>query len=602
MQFTALLKPVSLALVLGALLGPLGSPAHSAPAVQRETRTMASDPYPDAAKELGFKEWGDTTNNTQVTHVTARLDSERLRVTIVLPPTTPLTQAEPWLQTLSDAMGWQDVGLRANPQPEGLFLRADVRKQVHGSGFGKSEVRLDPAVLVTELRKLTPNPALLGIRVVGAELQSASVPPAVSGRSNGHHFLFYRLRGPTRPTAPLAIAYGVPRRWFAAALVGLLLWLLFPPAALFAVRTYLLGQPEADAKQRLALYRRWQRGVLVVPMVVAFSALIFSRFSFLTYFGTAFAFAMPMAIFLPSMLFALVGRLIGMPLERAAWPQRAELPWYRVAGVELGISAMVLVMVAISSVSMPALMRAGSSAAGGSGSSRFFVLPMLIPLVFSLGAAIWGAVLTYRRKKGALPNETEASVELTTPVRELTTRLGCPVERVRLVAERGGLMAGSISILGDLAVVGREITDSLAADQVAALIAATALAQPRTRVDKCIHWGFTAGMILPALVIVGVTFLTPGGLSGSRTMLPLLVLLGPLIMVGSMLTQRRTLKRQEQADLLAAESLAEPHRFLQALRQLEELQIAAGGLDPTTARSAVVFQRRTRLERRLGLE
>jgi hypothetical protein len=274
------------------------------------------------------------------------------------------------------------------------------------------------------------------------------------------------------------------------------------------------------------------------------------------------------------------------------------LPWYRIVSVELGISAVILVMVLTTSLSMPALMRSGRAA----GSSGFFVLPMLLPLSFGLGAVIWGSVTTYRRKKGTLPNETDAPEELTAQIRELTTRLGCSVERVRLMAQRSGLLAGSVTILGNLAVVGKEIPENLAPDQVAALVAAAALAQPRSRRDRWISGSITTAMLLPPLVIVGMVFLSPGGASGNRAFLPVLVLLGPFTMVFSMGYQRRIQKRQEQADLQAAESLTEPRRFLLALRQLEELQIASGGLDPTAARNATLFQRRTRLERRLGLE
>lgn len=586
-----------LALLLAALLGPWCCPAYAAPPVQRDSRATPSDPYADAAVELGFPEWGKATSNEQVVHITARFDAERIRVVVLLPPTTSLATAEPWLQSLSDAMGWQDVALSSNAQPESLLLRADVRKSVRRSGFGTSEARLDLARLTTELRKLTPKPALLGVRIVGAELQSASVPPVAGGRSEGNHYLFYRLNGANPPARPLTFVYGIPRRWLVAGATGLLLWLLFPVAALFAVLTYLLGLNDVEVKQRLALYRRWQRGVLVVPTVVAIGALILSRFSFLTYFGTAFAFAVPLAIVLPSTAFALAARLIGMPLERAAWPQRAELPWYRIVSVELGISALILVMVGGTSISMPALIRSG----GGAGTGRFFILPMLVPLLFGLGALVWGAVTTHRRKKGTLPNEVEAPEELTATVRELTARLGCPIERVRLVTRRDGLLAGNVAVLGDLAVLGHEITETLEPDQVAALIAAAALAQPRTRTDRWIHWGLSVGLMLPALALLGWMALSPSG-GTNRSLLPVMVLLGPFTIVTSMANQRRIQKRQEQADLQAAEALSAPHQFLQALRQLEELQVAAGGLDSTTARNAAVFQRRTRLERRLGLE
>lgn len=599
MQRPTLFKYHWLAILLGVFLASWCGAACSAPLVQRESRPISRDPYPAAAAALGFAEWGDTTRNEQVVHVTARLDSERVRWLIVLPSTTSVDTAESWLEELAAAMGWQEVDLRSNMQPDGLFLRADVRKSVRQPRFGASEVRLEVKTLTAELRKLTPKPVLLGIRVVGAELQSASVPAVASGPAQGHHFLFYRLGGTAPVSGPLTLTYGIPQRWLAAGAVGFILWLLFPVVALFAVRGYLLTQSEVEARQRLAQYRRWQRGVLVVPTLLVVGALILSRFSLVSYFGTAFAFAVPLVIVLPSTAFALMARLIGMPLERAAWPQRADLPWYRLAGMELGISALILVMVVGTSTSMSAVMRPGS---GGPGSTRFFVLPMLLPLLVGVGALVWGAITSQRRKNGTLSNETEAPEDLRVAVEELTTRLGCPVDRVRIITQRGGTMAGHMTVQGSLAVVGREVSESLAPDQVAALIAAAALAQPRTPADRWLTWGLSAGMMLPALALLGWMTWNSGGSSANRPPLALMVLLAPLTMITSMVAQRRNQKRQEAADLQAAEASSDSRRFLDALRQLEELQLAAGGLDPTTARTAVIYQRRTRLERRLGLE
>jgi hypothetical protein len=69
-----------------------------------------------------------------------------------------------------------------------------------------------------------------------------------------------------------------------------------------------------------------------------------------------------------------------------------------------------------------------------------------------------------------------------------------------------------------------------------------------------------------------------------------------------MVTGRRQQRRQEEADLRVADALGEPRRFTQALQQLEELQAAATGLDPAATRTPAFTQRRTRLERRLGLD
>lgn len=598
MQRTVHSLGVWLTVALGLLFGPWCVPARSAPPVQRDSRTITSDPYPDAAGELGFREWGSPDDNQQVIRATVRLDAERMRLLIMLPPETPVATAEQWLQDLSDGMKWQDVDLRANPQPERLYLRADVRKWVHSRGFGQSEASFDPALLAIALRKLTPRPALLGVRLVGSGLEAASIPPVVGGPSDGHYFLFYRLGNLSQTSKPLTLNYGIPRRWLAAGAAGLLLWLLFPPGALYAVRHYLGGRHEIEAKHRLTLYRRWQRGVLVVPFVLAMGALFLSRFWFLGYFGTGFAIAGPMLFLLPVTLFGLAGRLIGMPLERAAWPQRADLPWYRMVSAELTGGAVVLVMLGLSSFTTTSMLRQN----GVPGTSRFVMLPTLLPLVIVLGSIAWGVVVTYRRKRGFLPSEVESPAELAATVREFTTRLGAPIERVRLAPARDGLMAGTVTVLGRLAVVGKEVTESLEPDQVAALIAATALAQPRTRSDRWITWGLSVGMLLPALVLLGGIWLTPGGFSRNRSLLPLMVLLGPLSMVGSSVNLRRSQKRQELADLQAAEALSEPRRFILALRRLEELQIASGGLDPAVARNSAFSQRCARLERRLGLE
>lgn len=586
-----------LAVLLGIWCGPLCGPSWSAPPVQRFSRPITSDPYPEAAAEFGFREWGGEGGNPSLVRATARLDAERLRLTIELPPGTPLAGGERWLQGLSDAMGWQDPTLSSNLQPEALYLRADVRQVVRKRGFGRSEAHSDAALLAAELRKLSPRPVLLGIRLVGAELETASTPPVATGRSGGHTFLFYRLSDFNPGSGALSLQYGLPQRWLAAGAAGLLLWLLFPPLALYAVRSYLAGQAEIEPRQRLLLYRRWQRGVLVVPTALALGAMLLGRFWFLGYFGTGFALATPMLIILPGLLFGLTARLIGIPLERAAWPQRAELPWYRLASTELWLGGMVLVGVTVGGFMASSTLTIGVGAAA----SRP-LLPLLFPAALAVGLVTWSAVVNYRRKQGTLPNETDAPAELTEVVRDLTTQLGVPVERVRLAPAREGLMAGTVAVLGSLVLIGKELVENLEEDQVAALIAAAALSRPRTRGDRWLTWGLSFGLLLPFLFLLGASLWSRGGAASNRSLFPLLMLASPLSVAGSFVQQRRLQARQALADFQAAEALGQPHRYLAALRRLEEVQMESGGLGPAAVRTSPLAQRRERLARRLGME
>lgn len=585
-----------LGVLLGVLFGPWAGRSCAAPPVQRLSRPPVSNPYPKAADELGFRDWGGAASTSPSIRVTMRLDAERLVASVELPPSTPLPVAETWLQGLSESMGWQDVTLRSNAQPEALYLRAEVPQGVQMEGIERSVARIDASRLATELRKLSPRAVPLGIRLVGAELERASTPPVKGGRSGRDTFLFYYLNDFDPAEGALTLRYGVPRRWLAAGAAGLLLWLLFPPLALYAVRAHLCGQQETEARQRLLLYRRWQRGVLVVPSLIAAGVLFLSFFSYLRYFGTSIALASPVLIILMSPTFGLVARLIGLPLERSAWPQRAKLPWYRLASTELLLAGVVW------GISIGSVLFGVLSVQAKKGPGVQIGWTVLPPAVLLGGAFIRNAVVVRRRKQGPLPGEVEAPPVLVEPIRELTRRLGAPIEQVRLRPAREGLDVGTVHVYGSLAVIGREISEALDPELVAALVAAEALDQPRSRSERLISIGVSLGTFAMAALGLAGNWLRMGSPAQVTALLPLFAAIVPLMMVLVVVYGRQGEKRSEAADLQAAEALPDPLRMLLAFKKLEEVQVETAGLDLGSARQSSLAHRRERLARRLGLE
>ena len=586
--------------LLLALVAVLSQPAVAAPLVSVETRKVSTDGFDGGAFRAGLQEWISAEDCHYAAHVMVRLDSERLRLVIGVPPDTPRDRAIQWLGELADEQGWQNASLSVNPQSNALYLRADVNEVVHRNGLGESATGIPLYRIVARLPELTSVPILAGVRLSGSQLLSATPPPDLQSRVGSEDFLFYRPQtNRAAAAAPLTVRYGIPQRWVAAAVVGFVIWLFFPLIVLFGARHYLSGLDQVEPRQRLVMYRRWQTVIAFVPALVAVGVVFATKGSFLLFFGRFIPVLIPFVMMISLFGVGFAARLVGLPLERAAWPDRPRLPWYRAAQTEL-------IMVAVFSVMMLGVgLTTIVSASGGLrlpwgrgtlDSRVFFVLPFL----FATGAIAWAMILNFRRKRGILPNEPPAPEPLATAVRELTHRLECPINDLRIGKRRDGLMAGAIVVLNDIAVVGGEIPELVEPDQLAALVAAMALTMPRTRKDKWITNGLTALILVPAAFILGALVWSPPGRSGS---FPLFLIGQPFIFIGSMLAARRQQNRQQQADLRAAESLEDPLRFLQALRNLEEAQLSASGIDPSAAaRRLPMTQRRLRLERKLGVE
>lgn len=578
---------------LGLLFATATPVAAAPPTVQPETRSVNPGVYDRAAAEVGLAEWGTAEQCGQVVHVIARYDSGRARLSVGLPPDTNPTAANAWLQGLTTLLGWSDVSLYSNRQPGALYLRIDAPKQVRRAGFGGSRANLDLPLLAEHLRSITNRPAVLAVRFSGAQVLRVSPAPAFRHRGKPDEVLFYRLQ-PAAGLRPMSVDFGVPTRWLAAMAVGFVVWLLFPVVALFAARAHIQGQERVDPVQRVVLFSRWRRGIFFVPLLSAFGMVLMVRGSFLMYLGMSLTYLIPIAMFLPTLLFSLAARLIGMPLERAAWPDREALPWFRAASKELRLLGLVL------TVGLASYLIATFRIGGGARGAAFPMAMVAVPMLFALGVGLWTAAVNVRRKKGAMTSEPDAPAELTAAVRALTQGLEQPITRVQISKARDGLMAGAVVVLGDLAVVGSELTEALDTEQLAAYITASVLAQPRTRADKWIQTGAGWVMGLAALGTV-VWALVSFSSANKRGFLPAMLVSQPVFIIGSMVVAHRAQKRVQAADFQVAEGMGEPRRFIETLKKVEELQLSTSGMDPS-ARNLPMAQRRQRLERKLGLE
>ncbi|MCC2667903.1 MAG: hypothetical protein K0Q72_374 [Armatimonadetes bacterium] len=598
MRISRLKSFVATIVALGVAAVLLPRAASAAPPVALDGRAISTSQYDAASVLAGFPAWGTAEQCDRAAYVMVRLDSDRLRLTIGLPRSVSGAAATRWLSSVSDEQRWANVSLFYDPQPGALYLRADVVGPVHRAGIGGSEATVDLGRLAARIRELTPLPVLAGVRLTGSHLISASPPAEFTSKLGADTYLFYKSATTGAAAAPLTVRYGMPPRWIAAAACGLLIWLLFPVLALYGARFYLLGQTEVEPRQRLVLFRRWQRAIAFVPAAMALGTVFLVRGSFLMFFGRALAGLLPVLLVLPWLGTAFLGRLIGLPLERAAWPDRPPLPWYRAAKPELfGLVLTGAMMLCVGAVSVSGGTLRLPFGAVTVGPGLFFVVPVLLVI----GTVSWAAVVNFRRKRGTIRDEPEAPEAIRASVHELTTRLGCPINQVRIGKRRDGLIAGTVIVLNDLAVVGAEIVEAVEPDQLAALIAAAALTLPRTRADKWVTYGLTA-MILVPTGLMCLAFLWRSWQPSGASSMSWVLLAQPLIFGGAMLSARRAQNQMQRADLRAAEALGEPLRFVQALRKLEEIQLAGSGTDPSATRRLPMAQRRLRLEQKLGLE
>ena len=563
--------------------------------VTQDGRPMRPGAYLSASKDAAFSEWGDGLDCRQTVHVMLRISDPNLRLTVGLPPATPIPKATKWLQELAADFGMVQPGLNLNPQQNALFLRADF----DGDWTGRQTRRLDFDLpkFQRKLAELTEKPALLGVNVATGDVLSVSPEPAARGSAAISKVLFYRL---TPGIGALSLTTGLPPRIFAALISALAAWLLFPPLVMFAAREHLRRDKRLEPKPKLQTYRRWQRAVIFATML-GLPATMFlfgpQRFFALGAVGPGI---MPAIVLLPMSLSSLAARMIGLPLEREAWPQRRDIAAYRLVGADLiGSTIMLLFVGAV--VALPAIIRSGQLNLSGSNVAWLFVgSGIAIATVIALAVYV-PAERRWRYRRTHLPkDEALASEAVHEAVRDLAERLDAPVRRV-IVRLRRPIWNIQLAVeaRGELGVLAEELADDLEPEQVAALVVSQSLQEPREKRDRL----FRALLSFSPLVILASSLgiVASATMGGGGTAMMLLFLPIVLTVFGAIALSRTQAKRAEDADFLVAESLSSPRQLLNALVLIEDLTSMAMGVERKGDQSPFA-QRRLKLAKKLGLD
>jgi hypothetical protein len=562
-----------------------------------------------AARRLGFAEWGSAAQNERAIHVALRVDGLGAVLMVGLPPTVPQASAHQWLQQTSDALGWPNSILNAADHPDGRWLRITSIDVTHRTGYGRRRMSLDLALVRRRLKRITPLPVLMAVRAANAEITSVAPQPAARGQVGDSEYLFYRLDQPSG-AASLAVEYGLTRRWMAAAGAALVAWILFAFLAAFAVGKHTRADTGRDAKEKLALHHRRLRGVLLATLIGPAATLVLLSIPVLFYvFGDKLWYVPLGACFWPVFWTFFGGRSATLPLEREISARQRNRRWYQLLAAELYVILMLPLalgsLVWIHSWKGPAWM---NTAVTGPQLALLFSLLFGLPLLIGLGAAVWELLLWRRRKSGVPTGEQEAPEAIRSCVRELTARVGWPIERVLLA--RSGSMQGRTTatvVSGNVAVVSPVLADRLQPIQVAGLVVAHAGSQARGRADTLISIGLGVSLLMPVIAIGWmIATVTPDNstfTSRSALFVAQLVIWAPLATILGLVSSRRQRRRREVADLRVADALEDPGEFLEALRVVEELNLEAAGLDPELHPApSHMTQRRAWLRDRLGLE
>ncbi len=585
-----------LTVMLCSALLPMAATAQDAPYyVAQDSRPVRPGTYQSAAKDAGFTEWGDALDCRQTIHVFLRASDPSLRLTIGLPPDITVPRATAWLQKLAAELGMTAPSLALNSQKDALFLRADF----DGDWSGRQPRRLafDLTVMERRLAQLSDKPILLGLNVTSGDILSVDPPPAAKGHATMSQVLFYRL---TPGMGSLNLSTGLPPRVFAALIAALAAWLLFPPIVLFAAREHLRRDKRVVPREKLQTYRRWQRAVTLSTLLglpVTFFLFGPQRFFGLGIIGPGI---LPAMVLLPMSLTSLSARMLGLPLEREAWPQRRDIAWWRLLAPDLiGMAIMVLFMTGV--VALPVMMRSGQLNLSGRGVMWLFAGTGVV-IASIIGLAVYlPSERRWRLRRTALPKEEAlASEAVHEAVRDLAERLDAPVRRV-LVRLRRPIWNIQVAVeaRGEVAVLSEELADDLDPEQVAALVVSQSLQEPREKRDRLLR----ALLSFSPLVILASSLgiVASAGAGGGGT--AMLLLFAPIVLTtfGALAVSRAQAKRSEEADFRVAESLSSPRQLLNALLHIEELTALATGIERKGDQSPFA-QRRLKLARKLGLD
>ncbi|HTE17271.1 MAG TPA: hypothetical protein VK689_02690 [Armatimonadota bacterium] len=495
----ALLSGITLA---AALLLP-DVRASAAPPVLPMRRISATSGLDAAARRLGFAEWGSAAQNDGAIHVALRVDGLSAVLMVGLPPTVPQASAHQWLQQTSGALGWPNAILHAAVHPDRRWLRITSIDVAHRTGYGRRRMSVDLALVRRRLRRITRLPVLMAVRASSAEITSVTPQPAARGQVGGSEYLFYRLDQRSGATS-LAVEYGLTRRWMAAAGAALVGWILFAFLAAFAVGKHARADASRNAKEKLALYRRRMRGVLLAALIGPVVTLVLLSIPVLFYvFGDKLWYVPLGACVWPVFWAFLGGHLATVALEREISELQRDRPWYQLLAAELYAILMspllLCILVWAHTWKGPGWMRAPMS---GSQIALLFGLLLGLPLLIGLGAMVWEQFRWRRRRNGVPAGEQEAPEPIRSCVRELTARVGWPIERVllaRFASMQGRTTATLVS--GNVAVVSPVLADRLQPIQVAGLVAAHAGSQARGRADTLIPIGLGVSLLMPVLAI-----------------------------------------------------------------------------------------------------
>jgi hypothetical protein len=593
------------ALLLLLLVAPA---AGAAPVVTQDTQVPILAHYDEAARELGLPEWGQTLGDREAVHVIVRLNLREVQVGISVPASVPPAQAGAWFRELSDALGWTDVALSSARRPDGTFLTARLEKATRPSGLGQQQFRLDVPRLRAELARLTPLPLRLAVRTRAQELRAAP-SPAVQGTRQRSHYAFYADPGPA--ARPLALTYGMGRRWQAAMVCAWLAWALFPTLVFYAVRELQLRDPDRTPKERWETYRRWTKpvwfattaGMLITPWFLSLEGMAYLLSPLGSMVGSmiwpAFAW-ISIWVVMPQSLFGYsLAREVSERQRKQTFAEllRKQLLFFVL--INALIPLLFLIPTAVHALpwgkSTDPMPLWGKAALG----LLFLSLP-------ALGLGLWiSSERRWRlRAKGLPSGEREASPELLSRVRDLTARLATPVTRV-LIVPKGDLerQRGAV-IHGEVATIYEGLAGKLGHDQLAGLITAERLGAPQGWKSKLPG---AVGMTLVCLGFGGLAWMVLSGSSNSFTpsgpQLLLAFVSFPLSSVPLFIDQRLRRQRQDHADLVVADALGDSSLFLNALKTVELLRMETSNLDPELVPvPPLLTERRRRLERKLGLE
>lgn len=568
-------------ILLIALCLLLASRAGAAVSFSTETRPPVVAHYDRAARDLGLRQWPPYFENRQGLHVFVHLRPDEVNLSLWLPPgSVAASRLQGQAARLAREMGWQEGEVITGSYPWGVSVRAEL-KDVADPGLGRRRYTVDLDALRRWSRSLGQEPAWTGVRCDRGRILRLQPSPTAQGRVRGQDYAFY-----TAPSAgALEAQYGLTDRWLTALGSWAALWVLFPTVTLLAARHHVRGLRRPEPVERLKLFRNWQGATVGATVGTALLTTVWLFMPAAGYlFGRFSPILLIVAWFGASALVSLQGRLIGLPLEREAEPEKALGPWYRVAlGQVLSSIAGIAALAALLW-----FFTLGRTTWLWQWAGPIFIgIVVLVVLGVIVGVGI-NLLLTRRRfLKGLEP----APEELASPTRRLGIRTGAPEVPVFLSKER------FIGVSKEMLAIPKDVYEKLRPDQAAALGAAEALFQSRQRSDRLgrmLTGGFVAAIVLLGMQSVVAV------LTGGRPWVLLWLVAAFVFPLGIVPVSRRWTRMREEADLEVADTFENPRDFLEALQKMEEIQ--SQHLDPAVRDSQPTSERRQRLQKRLGLD